>query len=57
MAGGCEYYSVIDPADEHQGRQEGPSPSAALVEGTLAVVIEASYFRLISVRPHRRGIG
>jgi hypothetical protein len=57
MAGGCEYYSVVDPADEHQGRQEGPSPSAALVEGTLAVVIEASYFRLISVRPNRRGIG
>ena len=57
MAGGGEYYPVIDPADEYQRRQEGPSPSTALVERTLAVVIETSCFSLISVRPHRRGIG
>ena len=56
VVGGCEYYPVIDPADNHQRRQKGPR-SVTLVEGALAVVIETSCFGLISVRPHRWGIG
>jgi hypothetical protein len=55
--GGCEYYSGIDPAHDRQRRLKGPSPSATLVERALAVVIETSCFRLISVRSDRRGIG
>jgi hypothetical protein len=55
--GGCEYDSGIEPADDHQGRHKGPSPSVTLVERDLAMVNEISCFRLTAVRTHRRGIG
>jgi len=57
VAGSVEYFSGIDPADDDYRKRKGPSPPMTLAEGALAVVIETSYFRFISVRSDSWRIG